>query len=157
MAFFPSLSTAIFFLSFLLLAIGILIVAPFSLTIPLTRAIYVFSTLCSFICSLKFICALSFFATIIIPDVSLSNLWTIPGLIFPPIPDKEPLHFDSIALTNVPSGLPFAGCTTIPFGLFTTIISLSSYIISIGIFCPFTSTSFSSSSSIVITSLLCIL
>ena len=77
---------------------------------------------------------MSFLATIIIPDVSLSSLWTIPGLISPPIPDKLFLHIANIAFTNVPSGFPLAGWTTNPFGLFTTIISLSSYIISIGIF-----------------------
>ena len=123
---FPFLFTAIFFLSFVLLPIGMFIVAWFSLTIPFTNAIYVFSTSCFFICSLIFTWAISFFATISTPDVSLSNLCTIPGLNSPPIPDKVPLQIAIIAFTNVPSGFPFAGWTTSPFGLFTTIMSLSS-------------------------------
>ena len=60
------------------------------------------------------------------PDVSLSSLCTIPGRISPPIPDKLSLHIANIALTSVQSGFPLAGCTTIPFGLLTTIMSLSS-------------------------------
>ena len=125
-AFFPFFETAILVLSLLLLAIGISIVAWFSFVFPLTRAIYVFLTSWFFICSLILICALSFLAIIKRPDVSLSILWTIPGLISPPIPDKESLHLFIIAFTNVPSGLPFPGWTTNPFCLFTTKISLSS-------------------------------
>lgn len=55
------------------------------------------------------------------------------GLIFPPIPERLPLQIFIIALTSVPFGFPFAGCTTNPFGLFTTIISPSSYKTSKGI------------------------
>ena len=101
---------------------------------------------------LKFKCAISFLATINKPEVSLSNLCTIPGLISPPIPDKLSLQIAIIALTKVPSQFPFAGCTTKPFGLLTTIISLSSYTTSTGISCAFKSTTFASGSFISITS-----
>ena len=156
-AFFPSLFTAIFFLSFWLLDIGMFIVASFSFTIPLTSAIYVFSISWFFNISLSCICDLSFFAMIIAPDVSLSSLCTIPGLSSPPIPDSVSLHNAITAFTSVPSGFPFAGCTTIPFGLFTTNISLSWYKTSSGMFCAFNSMSFISSGSIFIISFSCVL
>ena len=70
--------------------------------------------------------ALSFFAIINSPEVSLSILCTIPGLISPPIPDNESLHLAKIAFTNVPFGFPLPGWTTSPFCLLITIISLSS-------------------------------
>lgn len=78
----PFCDTAIFFLSFVLLAIGIFIVASFSLMFPLISAMYIFFTCLFFICSLRFMCALSFFATIITPVVSLSSLCTIPRSYF---------------------------------------------------------------------------
>ena len=55
---------------------------------PLTKATYILFTCLFFICSDKFICALSFFAITNKPDVSLSILCTIPGLISPPIPER---------------------------------------------------------------------
>ena len=69
------------------------------------------------------------------PLVSLSMRWTMPGRISPPMPERLPLQCHSSALTNVPSGLPGAGCTTMPLGLLTTSRCASSNTMSSGISC----------------------
>lgn len=71
--------------------------------------LYMFFLLRAFYLFTHFYMSYIIFATISTPDVSLSNLCTIPGLNSPPIPDKVPLQIAIIAFTNVPSGFPFAG------------------------------------------------
>ena len=89
-------------------------------------------------------CAKSFFATISSPDVSLSMRWTMPGRISPPMPERLPLQCQSRAFTSVPSGLPGAGWTTMPLGLFTTRRWSSSYTMSSGMSCGTASIGFAS-------------
>ena len=76
--------------------------------------------------------------------MSLSMRCTMPGRISPPMPDRLPLQCHSKALTRVPSGLPGAGCTTMPLGLLTTSRWASSYTISSGISCGTASMGFAS-------------
>ena len=68
------------------------------------------------------------------PEVSLSMRWTMPGRCTPPMPERLSPQRYSRALTNVPSGWPGAGCTTMPRALLTMMISSSSYTMSRGIF-----------------------
>ena len=63
-------------------------------------------------------------ATIIRPDVSLSNRWTMPGRISPPMPWISG-HIASKALTRVWSGWPGPGWTANPAGLSITTKSSS--------------------------------
>ena len=86
----------------------------------------------------------SSFATTSNPLVSLSMRWTMPGRISPPMPERLPLQCQSRAFTSVPSGLPGAGWTTIPLGLFTTRRWSSSYTMSSGMSCGTASMGFAS-------------
>ena len=100
---------------------------------PHSNAIYVRRTACFLISAARDAWDASFFATTSRPEVSLSMRWTIPGRMTPPIPERLLPQCARRAFTSVPSGFPAAGCTTIPDGLFMTIMSSSSYMTSSGI------------------------
>ena len=67
--------------------------------------------------------------------MSLSRRCTMPGRRTPPIPARLGPQCASSALTSVPSGLPGAGCTTMPAGLSMTIRCASSKRMSSAIGC----------------------
>lgn len=101
---------------------------------PWTTARYRFSVLRAANCAVRDWCAPSFLAMTRQPDVSLSRRWTMPGRSTPPMPERSPQWW-SRAFTMVPSGLPAAGCTTMPLSLLMTTTSSSSYRMSRGMSC----------------------
>ena len=97
---------------------------------PQARHWYFLLIECSLNCFPKLEWDKLFFATTNSPLVSLSILWTIPGLVLPLTSESLFLYLYISALTNVFLWFPAPGCTTIPLGLFIIKRSLSSNIIS---------------------------
>ena len=92
---------------------------------PHVKAIYFFSTSLFWNCLLIFEWAKSVFAITITPDVSLSNLWIIPGL-KDWFPADNDLKWKRRPFTRVPDVLEIPEWTTKPEGLSITAISSSS-------------------------------